>query len=63
MVYTICPGSSDQFYIVSYCIKWVTTSWTHGTFHLCDILGKLSNFYVILEKIWGVQILSRNNLN
>ena len=26
---TICPRSSDPFYIVSYCIKWVTTSWTH----------------------------------
>ena len=28
--HTICPGSSDPFYIVSYYIKWVTTSWTHG---------------------------------
>ena len=27
---TICPGSSDPFYIVSYYINWVTTSWTHG---------------------------------
>ena len=27
---TKCPGSSDPFYIVSYYIKWVTTSWTHG---------------------------------
>ena len=27
---TICPGSSDLFYIVCYYIKWVTTSWTHG---------------------------------
>ena len=25
---TIYPRSSDPFYIVSYCIKWVTTSWT-----------------------------------
>ena len=25
----MCPGSSDPFYIVSYYIKWVTTSWTH----------------------------------
>ena len=30
-VYTVCPGSFDTFYIVSYYIKWVTTSWTHGT--------------------------------
>ena len=28
--YAICPRSSDLFYIVSYYIKWVTTSWTHG---------------------------------
>ena len=27
---TICPGSSDPFYIVSYYIKWGTTSWTHS---------------------------------
>ena len=27
---TVCPGSSDPFYIVTYYIKWVTTSWTHG---------------------------------
>ena len=28
-IYTVCPRSSDPFYIVSYNIKWVTTSWTH----------------------------------
>ena len=28
---TVCPGSSDTFHVVSYYIKWVTTSWTHGT--------------------------------
>ena len=27
---TVCPGSSDPFYIVSYYIKWVTTSWTYS---------------------------------
>ena len=26
---TVCPRSSDPFYIVSYYIKCVTTSWTH----------------------------------
>mgnify|MGYP001295737045 CR=1 FL=1 len=25
------PRSSDPFYIVSYYIKWVTTSWTYST--------------------------------
>ena len=30
--YTICPGNSDPFYIVSYYIRWVTTSWTHSIY-------------------------------
>ena len=25
---TIRPRSSDPIYVVTYCIKWVTTSWT-----------------------------------
>ena len=29
--YTVFPGSSDPFCIVTYYIKWVTTSWTHST--------------------------------
>ena len=28
----MCPGSGDPFYIVSYHIKWVTTSWTHSIY-------------------------------
>ena len=28
---TLCPKSSDPFYIVTYYIKWVTTHWTDGT--------------------------------
>ena len=32
MVRTVCPGSSDPFYILSYYIKWVTTSWTHSIY-------------------------------
>ena len=27
---TVCPGSSDPFYVVTYYIKWVTTSWTYS---------------------------------
>ena len=27
---TVCPRNSDQLYIVTYYIKWVTTSWTHS---------------------------------
>ena len=25
---TVCPRSSESFYIVTYYMKWVTTSWT-----------------------------------
>ena len=32
LVYTVCPKSSDPFYIVSYYIKWVTTSLTHSIY-------------------------------
>ena len=27
---TVCPRSSDPFYLVSFYIKWVTTSWTYS---------------------------------
>ena len=27
---TVCPRCLDPFYIVSYLIKWVNTSWTHS---------------------------------
>ena len=30
-IYTVCPRSSDPFYIVRYYILWVTTSWTCST--------------------------------
>ena len=29
---TVCPRSSDPFYTVTYYMKWVTTSWTDGSF-------------------------------
>ena len=28
--YSVCPRSSDPFYVVTYYIKWVTTYWTHS---------------------------------
>ena len=27
----MCPRSSDPFYVVTYSIKWVTTTWTYST--------------------------------
>ena len=43
-------GSSDPFYIVSYYIKWVTTSWTHSTYWQCGTqrqirLGMMNEMY------------------
>ena len=29
LTFTVCPRSSDPFYVVPYYMKWVTTSWTH----------------------------------
>ena len=34
IIRTVCPGSSDPFYILNYkYIKWVTTSWTYCSNH------------------------------
>ena len=30
-VHTVRPRSSDPFYVVTYYIKWATTSWTYST--------------------------------
>ena len=30
--------SLDPFYIVKYCIKWVKTPWTHGSYYDIDII-------------------------
>ena len=38
---TMCPRSSYPFYILTYFMKWVTTSWTDGTYTL-KILSELS---------------------
>ena len=36
---TVCPISSDPFYIVSYYEKWVTTPWTYSTIFLFAYLS------------------------
>ena len=36
---TACPRSSDPFYKVSYCMKWVTTSWTYSTLKIEMIIN------------------------
>ena len=37
--HTVCPRSSDPFYIVIYFIKRVTTSWTDSTYAGCPSLS------------------------
>ena len=32
-IYTVCPGRSDPFFIVTYYIKSVTTSWTYSMYN------------------------------
>ena len=45
---TVCPGSSDPFFIVSYYIKWVTTSWTYSIYiRLYIFLAKIRIFFIL----------------
>ena len=37
--FTVCPRSSYPFYIASYFMNWVTTSWTYSMTGLYDYLG------------------------
>ena len=41
-IHTVCPGRSDPFYIVTYYIKWVTTSWTYSIVRKGDISVAIS---------------------
>ena len=55
---TMCPRSSDPFYIVTYHIKWVTTPWTYSTIYtrvvfLCEgfsLLCVRHVFNMLLER-------------
>ena len=42
----MCPRSSDLFYIVTYCIKWVNTSWTH-TVYLMFSTPKVFDVWIV----------------
>ena len=46
----MCPRSSDQFYIISCYIKWVTTSWTHGSLYIRITPQQLYLFNHLLEQ-------------
>ena len=48
---TICPRSSDRFYIVSYYIKCATTPWTHNNSERGAQIGNfIYLFRLIIEK-------------
>ena len=42
----MCPRSSDPFYVVTYYIKWVTTSWTYSSKH------ELSDYIKLVTASW-----------
>ena len=35
---SVCPRSSYPFYITTYYIKWVTTSWTHSSYPIYIVI-------------------------
>ena len=43
MQYTICPRSSDPFYVVTYYIKWVITSCIDG---ICAQYPNIHTYYL-----------------
>ena len=49
-VITVCPRCLDQFYMVSYLIKWVVTSWTESIVLITEIIMKenLSSWRIFL---------------
>ena len=54
---TICPGSSYPFYMVSYYIKWVTTSSTHSILRLVDYWYPFFQFHQNLFFKSNIRIL------
>ena len=48
--YTVCSRSSDPFCIVTYYIKWVTTSWTDGRIY-DDIIVEQRQYICISIKL------------
>ena len=62
---TVCQRSSDPFYIVSYYIKWVTTSWTHSMiqqFCCCLFVDFLSIQKNVFTKSTTLKVLHKNVL-
>ena len=49
---TVCPGSSYPFYIVTYDIKWVITSWTDGKYNTFNTCSSSANFFLSRKNSW-----------
>ena len=62
--FTICPRSRDSFYIVSYYIKWITTSWTHSTMILLFDISMVRSISLSFHPscLWKVDHHSFNEL-
>ena len=56
--HTVCPRSLDLFYIVSYNIKWVKTSWTYSTCNSGTFSNPLKPIHTFLNK--NIFLLSLN---
>ena len=55
---TVCPRSSDPFYILTCYMKWVTTSWTHSIFrpeHPKSVLFYEQSSYMMLAVLHTVR--------
>ena len=57
---TVCPESSDPFCIVTYCIKWVTTSWTYCS---CLLTKNMLSEVVGWSYLCAIQTVSSYNKN
>ena len=58
-IYTVCPRSSDPFYIVTYHIKWVTTSLTCCSFNENTRSNKMDIGMSMAPE--GLHVVSQNN--
>ena len=56
---TVCPVSSDPFFIVTYCIEWVPTSWTHSIYRRKSKICKMAEWH---NKVGGPWIYKFSRL-
>ena len=60
---TVCPRSSDPFYVVSYYINWVTTSWTYGIVkYLIQIKWQRSHMKALAWRKIGLFVEKKNRI-